>query len=59
MDDRIKADWAYDDQLLQAQSKNNFSSNLKKDKKLIHGKIVSLFGTKFLEENSSFISNDL
>ena len=59
MDDRINGHWAYQDQLIQTKSKISFISNLKKDQKLIHGEIFSLFGTKFLEVNPSFISNNI
>lgn len=57
MDDRINGNSEVNNELMQNSFKKSFLINIKKDRRGLHGKIVSSFGAKFLEENPSFCSN--
>ena len=54
MDDRINGHWLEEDEARKNHSIKNYLNNLNKDQKNLHGSIHSLFGSKFLEKNSSF-----
>lgn len=56
MDDRINGHYFEEDEVIRNISIKNYIKNIKKDQKNIHGEIVSLFGARFIEENSSFFN---
>ena len=54
MDDRINGNSLDEHKASKSKSIENYLNNLNKDQKNLHGNINSLFGSKFLEKNSSF-----
>ena len=56
MDDRINGHYVEEDEVIRNISIKNYIKNINKDQKNIHGEIVSLFGARFIDENSSFFN---
>lgn len=54
MDERINGDFSGEDKVRKNDSIRNYVKNLNKDQQNLHGEVVSLFGAKFIEDNSSF-----